>query len=88
MNASRTQPPPHLRRAASADGAISKLFQPFTRLARLWRAVPDVTAHRRLRNTGPADLGTPPAPRRTSRASLSSFAQLRIRIRSSGGVAL
>lgn len=88
MNASRTQPPPHLRCAASADGAISTPFHPCTRLARLWHAVPHVTAHRRCRSTGPADLGLPPAPRRAPRASLSSLAQLRIRIRASGGVAL
>jgi hypothetical protein len=35
MIASRTQPPPHLWRAASSDGAISTLFHPCTRLARL-----------------------------------------------------
>ena len=88
MNASRTQSPPHLQRAASADGAIGTLFQPCTRLARLWRAVPYMTAHRRLRSTGPADLSIPPAPMWAPWASLSSLAQLRIRIRSSGGGAL
>jgi hypothetical protein len=87
MNASRTQPPPPLRRAAPADGAISVLVRPRTGLARPWRAVSRMTAHRRLRSTGPADPAIPPAPSRAPRAWLSSLAQLRIRIRSSDGVA-
>ena len=88
MNTSHTQQPPHLPRKTSAGGAISTLFHPCTWLARLWRAVPHVTAHRRLRSTGPADLGISPAPRRALRASLWSLAKLLVRIRSRGGVAL
>lgn len=88
MNTSRTQQPSHLQRKTSAGGTISTLFQPCTWLARLWRAVPHVTAHRGLRSTGPADLGIPPAPRRALRASLWSSAKPLIRIRSMGGVAL